>query len=284
MKTNQLLCALVLVSAGCDLEPRPSGSSNIEISRHFKNQFGIWVDRPATQARCDDGTLTSTAYVLAGEGAWLYELRLSADSKHVVRANMRQVVAPRGTFHVATLVLDYAQTVGPTALDQLEAAQRIIQGYHINFARSRGFDRPIVDFDFRNVIAEPQSVGDPTDPTKVEAALRSLLADSAQPHFIVVINLDPRTVSGGYSDSRHGFIHIGNFSGWRSALSETDWRKVAGAAYLHEVAHHWGWPAAHDWEVRCGGESRDGPFPVAPLLFGWEDADADGRPDILESP
>ena len=78
-----------------------------------------------------------------------------------------------------------------------------------------------------------------------------------------------------------GDIYVGNYSHWTTPLRAQDWRKIAWTTFHHEVAHQWGW--VHDWSPTCGG-TRLGyePFLAAPVLFGWEDVDGDGVPEILD--
>jgi hypothetical protein len=47
------------------------------------------------------------------------------------------------------------------------------------------------------------------------------------------------------------------------------------------MAHLWGWD--HEWSRRCGRAPMPfAPFPAATQLFGWEDVDGDGVPEILD--
>ena len=74
---------------------------------------------------------------------------------------------------------------------------------------------------------------------------------------------------------------MGNYGRWAAPLSERQWTSVARAVYHHEVAHYWGWE--HGWSPSCGA-TRLGfePFIASPVLFGWEDVDGDGVPEIVD--
>jgi hypothetical protein len=43
----------------------------------------------------------------------------------------------------------------------------------------------------------------------------------------------------------------------------------ARASYHHEMAHHWGWPATHDWAACDAANASSSPFFVPPVLLGW---------------
>jgi hypothetical protein len=103
--------------------------------------------------------------------------------------------------------------------------------------------------------------------------------------IVISIDIDPATSVGGFSFEAEGlrFIYVGNYFRWTTPLSTYDWRNVARTAYHHEMAHQWGWPATHDWAATCGLNSLGfEPFAVPPILFGWEDVDGDGTPEILD--
>jgi hypothetical protein len=65
-------------------------------------------------------------------------------------------------------------------------------------------------------------------------------------------------------------------------LDQKDWQSIARTAYHHEMAHLWGWE--HEWSVACTrAADRSRPFLADPVLFGWEDVDGDGVPEILDA-
>ena len=116
----------------------------------------------------------------------------------------------------------------------------------------------------------------------VRAAVEQRGFAPASYQFIVSINLDPARSEGGFAGAA-GFVYMGNFGRWSRPLTAAEWVNVANAVYHHEVAHHWGWPGSHDWAPQCNGQSVYRPFIVPPILFGWEDVDGDGVPEILDA-
>src|SRR5581483_11914913 len=100
--------------------------------------------------------------------------------------------------------------------------------------------------------------------------------------ILVTINLNPAAGEGGTSNIIDRFIYVGNFMHAKGPLSERDWDGVARTAYPQLMAYQWGWQ--RDWTPTCGGVGRElfGPFITAPALFGWEDLDGNGIPDILD--
>jgi hypothetical protein len=112
-----------------------------------------------------------------------------------------------------------------------------------------------------------------------DAAERRGFAPSNFP-IVMAIDMNPLESAGGLSSERS--VYVGNYSYWKAPLDAQQWKMVARTAYHHEVAHLWGWPATHDWDAGCGGYPPEyAPFIAPPILFGWEDLDGDGAPDIL---
>ena len=73
---------------------------------------------------------------------------------------------------------------------------------------------------------------------------------------------------------------MGNYGHWKEPIGIRDWNAVARTAYHQLMAYQWGWE--RDWTPTCGGTKLGfEPFITAPILFGWEDVDGDGVPEIL---
>jgi hypothetical protein len=97
----------------------------------------------------------------------------------------------------------------------------------------------------------------------------------------MTIDINPQESVGGFALAEERSVYVGNYSSWKTALGAPQWKMIARTAYHHEVAHHWGWPATHDWAASCGGKPDYAPFIAPPILFGWEDLDGDHVPEIL---
>ena len=258
------------------------------VSAAYLREFDEPIARPAMfheteGGRCRDIHLTSTAYLRTSPtSARLLSLYLTHDGSAVTsRFERESVVVPAGAFRVLVVIIRYPETSSDADLENWESAQAKINRDHVTFATSRGYREPIVSFENTNLFVDAREAVVPDDRQSVRdaAARKGVPVDTFQ--FIVSINIDPLRPQGGFAGS-DGFIYMGNYSRWSRALTLAEWINVANAVYHHEVAHHWGWPAAHDWSRECGGQSTQRPFIVAPILLGWIDLDGDAIPEILD--
>ena len=218
----------------------------------------------------------------------LLTLYTSADGSTVVAQTTGTFRRPAGTFKVLVVMLRYSQTIGSNAAQLWAAAQASINADHAAFAASRGFAAPIVQFDNTNVIVDASTVADPRSLAGISAALAQQGQSVAGYDFVVSVNIDPSRTEGGFSfvpfvPSPPGFIYMGNDGAYRSTLSAANYRAIAGAVYDHEVYHHWGWPGTHDWVCGVNNANFEFNFRVPPVIFGWEDLDGDGVPEILQA-
>jgi hypothetical protein len=171
-----------------------------------------------------------------------------------------------------------------------EAGQAKINSDQVLFAGAKRFGSPIVTFNNTNVLIDGSLVADPRSVTGISTALARLGRSIAGYDFVISINVDPSRTEGGFAAGRTpAFIYMGNIGPFKAPLRMADVTQIAGAVYYHEVAHHWGWPGTHDWtnggcQANAGWEGVNPltkPF-LPPLLFGWEDLDGDGVPEILD--
>ena len=307
MLRNSCWVALMLLAvAGCGSSPEsptplggtpppstggPATAIEAAVREAYQREFGLNMPRPAifndvrSQNCAGAGHLTTTAYLRTGSrNALLQFLYMSRDATAVTRTEPpTTVVAPSGIFRVLVVVSQHLQTVGTGGLAPLESGQRQINEDHAAFARARSFGGPIVGFESTNVVIEPSRIEDPRSRASVLAAAAGAGMSTAGYDVVMSLNIDPARSEGGFAVLADRFIYVGNFSNWRVTLSEADWRGIARTAYHHEVAHLWGWPGTHDWSPTCGGTSLGfEPLIAAPVLFGWEDVDGDGIPEILD--
>jgi hypothetical protein len=228
------------------------------------------------------GHVTTTAYINGlGNRSTLLQMYLSHDGTQVEKKAVSSVITPAGTFKTLVVIVRYGVTVSAQGIKQFERAQEQINEDHAAFARSRGYAAPLIVFDNTNVVVEPDEISDPHKPADVRAAAARKGVSLAGYQFIIVIDPNPIRFAGGLATPPNGDVYVGNFGEWTMVLGQTEWTAIARTAYHHEVAHHWGW--IHDWSPTCG-ETTLGfePFLAAPALFGWEDVDGDGVPEILD--
>ncbi len=294
------VCVAAVVAVGAHIWTTPklshSGavpdahSTQIEsvVASVFRREFGVSASHPAivrNDRTCSSGKntdLVTTAYIrTTASRATLLYMRLSTQNFSVINKERRShVVPPAGRFRVLVITLRHDKTNDSKSLALLEDAQKQINLDHAAFANIRRYSAPIVSFENTNIVIEPRAIAAPRDPTAVRTALKSTDAAKGQFDFVVVINIDPEQVEGGFAGSDGSFVYMGNYGDWRRPLSGSEWLNVARAVYHHEIAHHWGW--RHGWLAGCPGqEPRYAPFVVDPALFGWEDPDGNGVPQIL---
>jgi hypothetical protein len=207
----------------------------------------------------------------------------SRDGATVTRKTQSAVrLAPAGTIQVLVILVRYPQTVAADALTLWEAAQKEINEDHAAFAKSRGYNAPIVVFDNTNLMIDPAHVGNPRTATAVRAAAELQGVSTANYQIVIAIDINPQDSAGGFADLAQRSVYVGNYWPWKTLLGAPQWKMIAKTAYHHEIAHHWGWPATHDWSASCGANKREyEPFITPPMLFGWEDLDGDHVPEIL---
>lgn len=252
------------------------------LSRRFAERFGEEVPYPAffDNVACGGAHVAATAYLdPAQRRSTLLSLYTSPDGGTILTSASRSALVPAGTFRVLVLLVGYPQTVNLDNLALWAAAQQQVNGNHADFARARGWPAPIVTFVNTNVLLDASQVAVPRSPTGVATALAQQGYTTSEYDLVVSVNIDPRLTEGGYATFvTPGFIYMGNFSAWTAPLTAAQFGSVARAVYHHEVAHHWGWPGSHDWST-CGTPGFG--FIVPPALFGWDDTNGDGTPEIL---
>ncbi len=253
------------------------------LNERFFERFGEPVPYPAyyDNVACGGPHVATTAYIKpSGRKSRLLSLYTSRDGATIITSATRLALTPAGTFAALVVLVGYPQTVDASNLSLWEAAQQQINANHASFASSRGWPTPIVSFANTNLLLNPSDVADPRSSMAVTNALTQQGYSTAGYDLLVSVNLDPGALEGGFAagGTTPPFIYMGNFSAWTAPLTEAAFGMVARAVYHHEVAHIWGWPGTHDWST-CGTPGFN--FVVPPVLFGWEDTNGDGVPEIL---
>ena len=267
--------------------PADTTSVAIAVRAAYSREFGEIIAWPAIyndpSNGCNESYLTTTAYFRnSPTSARLLSLFTTRDGRAVIRkSQVASVVIPAGTLRILTVIVTHHATVGPSDLDNWEAAQAKINHDHASFAASRGFPEPIVSFENTNVLVSADDITDPRSPADVRHAAERRGFATASYQFVASINMDPARSEGGFAGAA-GFVYMGNYGRWSRPLTAAEWVNVANAVYHHEVAHHWGWPGSHDWVPRCSSQATYRPFIVPPVLLGWEDVDGDRIPEILD--
>jgi hypothetical protein len=239
-------------------------------------------DDPTNGGCATDRHLTTTAYVTTiGNRSLLYRLYLAPDGR-VMEKRRSVVLPPRGVVRVLVLLINHEETVGPSALGGWEEAQRRINRDYEEFAAARKYPAAIVQMRNTNLLVDPADGPAMMYRAPLGSWLESRRINRDDFDVVMSINIDPRRHEGGQSFTDARSIYIGNFLGRTKTLEPKDWQSIARAAYHHEMAHLWGWE--HEWSTACTPSANySRPFLADPALFGWEDVDGDGVPEILDA-
>ena len=267
----------------------PPDSIVAAVKAAYQREFRETIEHPAIYnnpqaVNCrGEGHLTTTAYLKTGVTTTLLSMYMSRDGTTVIRKDRSQVLlAPAGTIRVLVVLVRYPETVSADTLGLWKDAQQQINEDHTAFAKSRGYDAPVVVFDNTNIVIDPDELHDPHSPASVRTAAERHGVSSANYQIVMAIDINPRESTGGLSINSERSVYVGNYSHWKTPLGAREWKMIARTAYHHEVAHHWGWPGTHDWAGACGGGSPEyAPFIAPPILFGWEDLQGKHMPEIL---
>jgi len=250
---------------------------NAAYRAEFGRSFGtpaVHIDDPNSECRVGS-SVTSTAYRrVSDEWAELFVLRLSM-AGGLVRKSNPWVLTPAGRFRVITFVMDYP-TLGADFDRWWSAAQARINDDHLAFAKSRGYRAPVIQFDNTNFRVPLHIASNRLEDQKRAAEEAGIRVVDYQ--IFVTLDLNPRQFGGGLANlMTRRSVHVGNYFHATTALTEKQLHAIASTVYHHEIAHLWGWE--HDWAQDCT-RTHYVPFITNPVLFGWEDLDGDGIPEI----
>jgi hypothetical protein len=259
---------------------------------------GISVPMPAiyTEAAAltctAGGYITTVAYLPIGVPGrrQMFVMHLTPDGGSLTPGYQGQTsytlmigTLPAGTVRILTVLLTWPETLTAEDLPKWESAQGVINAQHATLAEARGLSQPIVRFDYTNVVLDGSRVAVPGSLTGIRAALEADGRTADGYDMVAVVNIDPARSEGGFAVRlEQPFIYMGNYSSstFRHPMTDSQLQNIANAVYHHEAGHHWGW--AHDWSPTCGTEASFRPFITSPALYGWDDTDGDGVPEILD--
>jgi hypothetical protein len=260
------------------------------VSGWYEREFGETVPRPAifNDVRAVDcrreGHLTTTAYLRTSDTtAEVLVLYLTRDGLNLIKKSRANVLVPAATFRVLSIVVHHPETIGSDPLSMWQKAQDDVNQHHARFAKEHGYAAPLVAFANRNLVLEAWELATPDNPDALAAALKTHDVSPADYEILMLINIDPARSEGGRAGTLVGrrSVYVGNFAHWKTVLSPRDWSGIARTAYQQLMAYHWGWQT--DWTPTCGGTQLGyEPFITSPRLFGWEDVDGDGVPEIMD--
>ena len=148
----------------------------------------------------------------------------------------------------------------------------------MSFADERGYSEAVVSFETQNIFVNLDAIN-LSMATSLADSLRiiSIANELSMDDFDHVVFLDMNVLqpSGGFAIIKTGIAKVG----WLYGSPEVNQKNIAGianAVYHHEIGHLWGWE--HAWSDADTLQA----FITNPLLFGWEDMNSNGTPDILD--
>jgi len=267
----------VLIFTACNINESPNLSNPEELesylSRKYKKLFDLNIQYPAYVYSEQNSRYTSTAYY---EGK-LYRLYVQEDGSTLPQVTTP--VLPVGNIRVLSIIIDYPSLEFGEILNTLwREAQDSINDDHKKWADQLNLNQPLVQFVNQNLLIEPQEIS--------EASTSSLTIIANEYGYqqndydiIAFLDLNQEEPSGGFAVRKFQWVKIGWFYNEEQGteLTPSKLRGIAYAIYHHEIGHLFGWD--HEWSDAVEGEL----FITDPELFGWEDIDHDGVPEIMDS-
>jgi hypothetical protein len=257
----------------------------------FLSEFGLSIPFPAyaptSLTPSGQSGWTSTAYI----GTSVYRLYLGADSTVDAQIIDPLTVRPEGLLRVAVVAIDYGNTNITDVLNTLWVmAQDSINMDHADFASRRGYANPLVTFINTNALALSSEISGPFDPGNpgpfIDSAI-AFLEGKGIPRedydILMMLDLDADNPAGGFAALGGFWVYMGCYlcsAGVLEEFSLWELRNIANATYHHEMGHVWGWE--HHWTSGVSIPEDTEGFITIPTLFGWEDTDGDGIPEILD--
>jgi hypothetical protein len=271
--------------------PRSDGGSPTvadQVRAAYRTEFGEVFGHSAiyddpTNGRCTGPRqITTTAYLKSPSNRTSELLTIHLSPEGALISRTHQVVpTPSGTIRVLAVLVRHATTLGDNSLADWTEAQNEVNRDHERFARSRGYQAPIVRFHNTNLLVDAKELSRPGEFDVVKSVAARYGQVPGDFDVVMTMNIDPAKQEGGLTIRANRSVYVGNFGGWTRKLEPSEWRAIATAAYHHEIAHLWGWE--HDWANECLSQRLFEPFVTAPVLFGWEDTNGDGIPEILSN-
>jgi hypothetical protein len=246
----------------------------------------------------------SAAYV----GDTLYDVEVCdtgqvfTGSRPIGRAGEYPICHPSGRHHILVVFVDYGNTgiTKTVAIQALRAATTATNGRYSDYAKRHNLKVPIMQLDVQGVYISPP----PTRGQLITLEQIKQLANCDPSEFDLLAQVDLDT-EHHFRDAQKSTSYDGAggiaFKGcdgdgtkqvnmWVEVLdAQRLGITVQGSLLDHELAHVFGWD--HHWptgdgstrESQAWNRSDLNNYVLPTLLFGWQDTDGDGIPEILDS-
>lgn len=270
-----LFCSLFSLSCEKDIKIDDRDAIQELFKETYQDRYNLKVKQVPMVYNGFDEHWTAAIY----QESTIYRLYIDASGNPTSNV-YRNILPPQGIQNVLCVIVDYPSLAFHEQLDRWEAAQQNINDEHAAYAMAQGFDAPIVQFSNTNVFIEPGVIGENTF-ASLRAAVRAKGITVEDFDILMLMDLDVENPSGGWADYKNRLLEMGWFYGNQPEpvyeLNEETIEGIAFACYHHEIGHIWGWE--HEWSDPY---DDTGFFITYPILFGWEDMDDDGVPEILD--
>ena len=266
----------VILFSSCEKEILADDRSkaNRLLKKAFSERFGIEVEHLPLIYSNDWEHWTSTIYY---KGT-LYRLYLNKDG-NVGLKTFPDLLFPKGNQKVLVVIVKYKALDIENNIMLWEEAQQEINDEHKTYAMSQGYDAPIVQFQNTNILVDSGEIQE-LRLDDITWVVNKQGVDVKDYDIVALVDLNAAEPSGGFGVFQSRFVKIGwfygNIANQTDELDRDKMKGIANAVYHHEIGHVWGWE--HEWS---DADNRD-LFITEPVLFGWEDMDGDGIPEILD--
>ena len=279
------LVMLPLGAIGADRKPARDAWVRTAIVEAYRDNFGLDIPFPAfvkAASYRNTCSYTSVAYI----GTTRYRIYLHDDG--TIEANACDVKRPQGTYRVAVVAIDHGNTNIAALLTTVwvDVQQEINANYEA-FSTSYGLTAPILRFANTNFMASSAEIANPRSSAEIGSFIESKGYHQEDFDILVSMDLDAQNCRGGWTNYGGNFVYMGYYF---SATAFADLTKNAAngksqlfwigkSIYDHECGHIFGWEHewTPNWQLRPDDSMTD------PTLYGWNDTDGDGVPEILSS-
>ena len=264
-----VISGLILIACS----PLDKATPEENMREAYLNRFGFAPQYFPLVYSYDWKHYTSTYYV----DDHLYRLYL--DDQGNIYHKMTEPSFPEGVKQVLSIIIVYEEINPLSDFAMLwEKEQGRINQELIDFSKNQGYDKPVVEFINTNLYYDGE-LPDLEGSISLLDTINSITLShniniNAFDHVLYIdLNLEKRM--GGWADYKTGIARMG----WFYNTNEINQQTVSGlanACYHHEIGHLWGWE--HEWS----DVNDQTNFITVPSLFGWEDLNGNGNPDIID--
>ncbi len=317
-KSGYATARIAITVDGIPALPRPAAPPSRDeaaarITALYQERFGITMTAPALARKERYGVFTDPWVSTAWIGSQFYQIDLFPDGHDEswsapvgrvaeTKTQAMPICCPEGVLTLLAVFIDYGN-LGVSAADVLAAfaaATQRLNEIYAGYTRGPSSTGPILQMQTRGVVIQPPEARDDLflSPSTIQA-LGGL--DPAGYQLVAIVDLDATDTARHAYVTRPDFDTFGLASGccpcadpgvdiWvgidDSSQLWGDDSRLLTTLLAHEVFHHFGYPATHDWPCTDGPQvdATDccGSVQIPALFLGWTDTDGDGIPELID--